>query len=360
MIITYECGAADVFEGDVRFIGMNTADGFRWSRDGIPGERDVKRTYIIKGAAGTGKSTLMKNVADRFENDGVPVVRFLCSSDPGSLDAVLIDGSVLILDGTAPHVRDAGYPGALSELVCLGNFWSRDKLIGNSGTIVRLSDEKSRCFKKAYRFMAGMSKLSDAFFEDAERSLDVQKTEKAMSRIVGKLKKSESQPEFIEKIVRAFGMRGAVRLPTFERKASTVVTVSDLYGTGRVFLTKLADKLRSAGIPFDFSPDPLFSGKLSEIFIPADGLLLTVDKTEKTEKFLNMDRFVDREKLAANRGEIRLAYKCWDALRQDAERELRRAAEYHFELERIYGSAMNFEAVSAYGKLLIKEIENRL
>jgi hypothetical protein len=47
-------------------------------------------------------------------------------------------------------------------------------------------------------------------------------------------------------------------------------------------------------------------------------------------------------------------------LRQDAEKELLEAAEYHFELERIYGSTMNFDAVSAYQKLLIKDIENRL
>ncbi len=350
----------DTWRGDVRFIGMNTADGFRWCRNGLPGESELKRTYIIKGAAGTGKSTLMKNVADSFELKGADVVRFLCSSDPDSLDAVLIGGRVLILDGTAPHLKDADYPGALSELICLGNFWNRDKLISCSDEIVDLSRKKSGCFKKAYRFMSGMRFLYDEIIEDVSDFVDVQKMRKAMTRIVGKIKKAEAHPSVCENIIRSFGMRGAIKLPTLERKSDSVISVADHYGSSRLFFSVLAEELKNSGVSFIFSPDPLFSGHYSDIFVPNAGMLFSHDRTEKTEKILNMERFVKKDRIEKVRGEIRLAYKCWNSMREDAERELRKAAEYHFELERIYGLAMNFDAVSAYQKLLIKEIENRL
>ena len=90
---------------DVRFIGVNTSDGFRWCLNGIPDEGDLKRAYIIKGAAGTGKSTLMKNVAEHFENAGTQIVRFLCSSDPDSLDAVLIGASDIYTSFIPGRVR---------------------------------------------------------------------------------------------------------------------------------------------------------------------------------------------------------------------------------------------------------------
>ena len=345
---------------DVRFIGVNTSDGFRWCRNGIPDEGELKRAYIIKGAAGTGKSTLMKNVAEHFENAGTQIVRFLCSSDPDSLDAVLLNGNVLLLDGTAPHVKDAIYPGALSELVCLGNFWNKEKLIGSSSRIVSVSENKKRCFRKAYRYMAGMGQLSLEMYDDAVRVLDVPKTRKAITRIVRKLNKDDEKPSPSEMIIRSFGMKGAVRLPTMELRSRKVIALSDHYGTGRVFLSMLAEELRSSGVNYFYSPDPLFNCQLSDVFVPGEGVLFSIDKTEKPDQILNMERFTDKVRLGEVRGEIRLAYKCWDALRQDAEKELLEAAEYHFELERIYGSAMNFDAVSAYQKLLIKDIENRL
>ena len=147
MDLSFSYEKKEVKGKDTRFIGLNTSEGFKWCRDGFPDELELKRTYIIKGAPGTGKSTIMKNVSERFENDGIPVVRFLCSSDPDSLDAVLIGDKVLIIDGTFPHLKDAGYPGALSELVCLGNFWNRDKLISNSAEIIDLSGRKTDCFR---------------------------------------------------------------------------------------------------------------------------------------------------------------------------------------------------------------------
>ncbi|MBQ6262887.1 MAG: hypothetical protein IJK58_05160 [Clostridia bacterium] len=360
MNFAYDYRLIDSEYCDVRFIGMNTADGFRWCLDGLPKERDLKRTYIIKGAAGTGKSTLMKTVADRFESGGNRVVRFLCSSDPDSLDAVLIGDGILILDGTAPHVKDALYPGALSELVCLGNFWNKDKLICRSSEIVDLSEKKACCFRKAYRFMSGMRQLSLDIFEDAESTLDVPKIKNVISRIVGRMKRNDGVPVYSETIIRSFGMKGTVKLTTLDNRAKSVTTVSDTYGTGRVFMSLLSEELKKAGISFVCSPDPLFASQISDIFVPGEGLLFSVDRTDKTDKFINMERFVLKEKLGTKRGEIRLAYKCWDALRRDAETELCEAAGYHFELERIYGAAMNFDAVTAYRKLLIRDIENRL
>ena len=360
MEFKYDYKVIDCRGRDMRFIGMNTSDGFRWCSGCIPDEKSLNRTYIIKGAAGTGKSTLMKDIAVHFENSGTDVVRFLCSSDPESLDGVTIGGNILILDGTAPHVRDAQYPGAYSELVCLGNFWNKQKLISNKDVILNISEEKARRFRKAYSYMTGMRQLTAEIESDIRKTVSFEKTEEYVSRIIRKLKTSRAHATRSETIVRAFGMKGAIRLTTLEDKAEKVITVSDLFGSGRVFLRSLADRLTDAGVAFITSPDPLYHGTYSDIFIKNERILFTLDKSEKAEKNVNMRRFIKKESLDILKGEIKLAVKCWESLRSDAERELELAAKNHFELERIYGSAMNFEAVNAYKKLLIKDIENRL
>ena len=95
---------------EVYFLGAMTANGFSTEFGRIM-EKDGVFTYILKGAAGTGKSSLMKKIAQHFENTQ-HIRRFYCSSDPDSLDAVYLDGSqTAIVDGTAPHVFDPIVPG---------------------------------------------------------------------------------------------------------------------------------------------------------------------------------------------------------------------------------------------------------
>ena len=59
---------------------------------------------ILKGGAGSGKSTFMRRVGAAVERTGERVVYINCSGDPDSLDgAIFLDRRAAIVDGTAPH-----------------------------------------------------------------------------------------------------------------------------------------------------------------------------------------------------------------------------------------------------------------
>ena len=70
---------------------------------------------------GTGKSTLLKKIAKEFcEIDDVCI--YYCSSDPNSLDAVILKkAKVIIVDGTAPHTFDPVYPG-VSQIIRITSY----------------------------------------------------------------------------------------------------------------------------------------------------------------------------------------------------------------------------------------------
>ena len=93
-------------KGDQRNIypGGNTPRGFYSYYNYILPQRKAEKIYCIKGGPGSGKSTLMKKTGEYFLEKGEDVDYLWCSSDPDSLDGILLpDRGVAVIDGTAPQ-----------------------------------------------------------------------------------------------------------------------------------------------------------------------------------------------------------------------------------------------------------------
>ncbi|MFO7818789.1 MAG: PRK06851 family protein [Halanaerobacter sp.] len=66
---------------------------------------DCQKRYVIKGKPGTGKSTLVKKIAQSALERGLDVNYFHCSFDPDSIDMIVIPKLKLsLVDGTPPHI----------------------------------------------------------------------------------------------------------------------------------------------------------------------------------------------------------------------------------------------------------------
>lgn len=86
------------------FLGANSPQGFYSLYDQLIKIEDAAAVYILKGGAGCGKSTLMRQVALAAEDENEQVEYILCSGDPDSLDAIVLPAQgVALVDGTAPH-----------------------------------------------------------------------------------------------------------------------------------------------------------------------------------------------------------------------------------------------------------------
>ncbi len=88
------------------FLGANTPEGFYSLFDELIDFENAKDVFILKGGPGTGKSGFMKRCGQDFEKENYSVEYCYCSSDPMSLDAVIIkEKGIAFVDGTAPHAR---------------------------------------------------------------------------------------------------------------------------------------------------------------------------------------------------------------------------------------------------------------
>ncbi|AEY64509.1 PRK06851 family protein [Clostridium sp. BNL1100] len=65
---------------------------------------DMSNRYFIKGRPGSGKSTMLKKIAQSAQDRGFDVEIYHCGFDPDSLDMVIIrELSAAVFDSTAPH-----------------------------------------------------------------------------------------------------------------------------------------------------------------------------------------------------------------------------------------------------------------
>ena len=110
---------------DAYFAASNSERGFYSYYQECFDHPRVDRVYAVKGGPGTGKSRFLRDVAQAAAAEGRQVEYIYCSSDPDSLDGVILTGKgrcIALLDATAPHVYEPAHPGVREEIVNLGAF----------------------------------------------------------------------------------------------------------------------------------------------------------------------------------------------------------------------------------------------
>ena len=138
------------------FAAQNSYNGFISHFPEIFKSEEYDRIFVLKGGPGTGKSSLMRRFSGELSSF-CKITEIYCSSDIDSLDGVIAQtehGRVAILDGTAAHESDAAIPGAVDELINLGEHWNTAGLIERREEILAINREKSKSYKSAYYNLA--------------------------------------------------------------------------------------------------------------------------------------------------------------------------------------------------------------
>ena len=343
---------------DTFFAGANTGRGFLGVYDTIADESVREHIYIIKGASGTGKSTLMRKIAEEAEAAGYPVTRYLCGSDPTSLDAVVLDERIVVLDGTAPHTRDMVYPGAASSLIDVSRFWKSDRLAESRAEILSCAAEKKAAFVSGTRYLAAAEMAEAESHEAIARCIDREKLERFCMRIAPK-KGSGTVGKALSYRTHGIGMRGLAR--TAGCTAAERYGITDGLGAGTILLAALENVYLRRGEEVWTGNHPI-GERITSLYIPSQNRMYTLmaDGDEAVDKTIHMTRFLQKEPTGEDRGRAKLAMRVSAELIDEAASAFRRAGEAHFRLEEIYRAAMDFRALERYAKTVRAEIMGRL
>ena len=352
--------SAGSFEnGDVYFAGANTGAGFRSSYGEIAAEESLERLYIIKGSAGCGKSTLMKKIAADAELAGHSVRYYLCGSDAESLDSIVIDGRIAILDGTPPHSVDMIFPGAKSELVDLSRFLDTSVLERARDEIVHHTTAKREAYTVAYQYLTAAERVEDGIISLARTLFDTEKAGAYAGRLVHKLIPRRSGRGAVHhRYSHAVTMRG-LRYTERKRDGWQTYAVRDSMRCAPLLLSVLADAFVSAGCDVTLSHLPIF-GHIAGIEVPSAHISIVTHGADDSTGVINTARFVRDEAKALVRGEIRLGAVVETSCMEAAVECLGKAAELHFALEGIYSAAMDFSRVDEVTDTLCRDVIRRL
>ena len=217
------------------FAASNSAGGFfSYYSECFDAER-VKRVYAVKGGPGTGKSRFLREVSACGEGRGWRSEYIYCSSDPDSLDGVILshgDACVALLDATAPHVYEPCHPGVREEIVNLGAFWSTEKLAERAGEIGEWNKEKSKAYRRAYRYLSGVGEMTRTRDELVAPFIRREKLRGFVRRLAQGIpvgKGFSSRPALIHSV----GMRGQVGFDTYFAEAERIYRIVDCRGAGQ-------------------------------------------------------------------------------------------------------------------------------
>ncbi|MBQ7921513.1 MAG: hypothetical protein IJ325_02920 [Clostridia bacterium] len=345
------------------FAGSNTETGFRGLYDDIAEEDRMERVYIIKGGSGTGKSTLMRKIADDAERQGFGCTYYLCGSDPDSLDAVVLDNRIAVLDGTPPHAREMKYPGAASELIDVTRFWDKDVLTEKRESIRTLCTGKQQAFGTAYRYLKAAALLERETYEITRQMVDTDKISGFCRRMLTKAGKqippNGPKGKVQSVYTHGIGMQGMVCTDAFFLLTQNHYFIEDAYGTAGCFFDCLTEVCRDVGYDVLQARLPL-NDRIAAAVIPALSLSLTVGGEYASDKTIHMTRFLKKEPLDKQKGKLRLANKCMTSLLSDSAESFGEAGKAHFALEKIYVSAMDFTAMNRYTDTVREDILKRL
>ncbi len=162
----------------------NTGLGFVDNFDSILENDGKGYCYIIKGGSGTGKSTMLHKIAEHFENLGYEIEFFHCSSDFNSLDGVrIVELNVSVIDGTAPHTKDAGLPSINAEIVNVGEFIGRG-VAKHKAQIEKLVKLKGENYKQIYSYLAICKGLEDIVCNEFKREFNAGEFESEVEKIL--------------------------------------------------------------------------------------------------------------------------------------------------------------------------------
>lgn len=344
------------------FAAANTEEGFYSIFESVFPPSALDKIFIIKGGPGTGKSTLMRQIAEYACGRGYSPELYYCSSDTSSLDGIVIpERSCAVIDGTAPHMTDPKYPGACETIISLYGAFDIAALRKRRAEIIGLATENSELYHAAYRFLSAAGRVHREIEESALGTYNREKAAGAQRRLLRAMKLPTGRAGRSEvRYVDAIGTSGSVHLPTFEKTAGTVYTVSDKYGLGGYFLTSFCELCESLGISLVKCPSPLRRDRIESLYIKEADTLFYIcrdeEKLKASDRNINILRFADKGRLSAMRRKLKFSGRCYDCLMRAAEENLAGVRRAHAALEAIYGENIDFSAVESQRDAILRDI----
>lgn len=353
-------------QGKIRklFPGGNTSVGF-YSLYHHVIEPDANRIFVIKGGPGVGKSTFMKYIGQEMVNRGFDIEQHYCSSDPDSLDGLVIPSiRVALLDGTAPHVIDPKNPGVVDEIIHLGDYWDEKEIVKHKDTVIKTNQKVGKQFKIAYSLLKESKVAYDEWKSYVEESVDKARYNKILKILLetifdGVIGNYRTAPKSRHLFASAITPNGFMNyIDTLIMKDMKVYAIKGEAGTGvKELVERVGLVAEEQGLYVEQFHCPYEPDKVDMVIIPALNTIVTnttqpfhpdVNKLEGAiiEDIIDLDLCISQEILGEYKAEIKDAKNRFNSLMDKVIDHLAKAKAVHDDMEMFYIKAMDFDSIN--------------
>lgn len=318
------------------FSAANTVDGFVNYFDDAADTDKANQIIYIKGGSGVGKSTFMKKISSKAVKLGYDVTHIHCSSDPSSLDGIIVDGKgIAVFDATAPHIQEPKYPMLNGRIINLADFLSHDVLAVNGKEIMNLVNEKKESYARLYALLSSVKGIDCAI--NKHIITDCRSLDRISDEIYAKLCRDGIKNR--RGFLKAISENGITDLTSDILKERNVITLCTEYEIASQYVLTRTVKLLNfskKGTEQYFSP---FAPDSVEAFNTKHYAVIS-SKSESGDTVYDINSAVNIKNASA--------YNELSTIRQEilkqCSSEITRAKEYHKALEKYYIAAMDFDS----------------
>ena len=240
-----------------------------------------------------------------------------------------------MIDGTAPHERDAKIPGAKEELINLGDGWDNRILTAEANEILELMSEKENAYKTAYHYLHSAGVHEEFIKQLLVRSFDENKAKSRAEAFLGRISEENDRRSSL-RLISSFGKGGEYRLDTLDRLDTEKISLGGGRLCAMIFINQVNRFLDLKSPSKALFPSALDPTLTEAIYIVNQDLVLKCDANGDidSDSLFNLS--------ATDTDRIKRAQSYHDELLDEARRWFNIASDFHFRLEKIYGEAMDF------------------
>ncbi len=317
------------------FAAANSFDGFKSLFDDIFDSNKFTNLFVLKGGPGTGKSSLMKVVAEYAISKKLHTELIFCSSDPNSLDGLIVESKserIGILDGTSPHERDARLPGAFDSIINLAEALDSERLMQRKNIIAEINERKKDHYRRAYEFLKLAGNVWNLVLLESSVLIDYSKADSVCDRLSALVERGNCT-NISSYYLSCFGKDGHKFIDSGDLLQKRKILINGNGITDSLVMTLLKDKLVEKNAVSLLIPSPLNESSLEKIV--TENIVFEV-----SNKSPDIDTLSIMTKTTPDLNELLVMYSKVLLLAQN---EFKKASDAHFELEKIYTASMRFQ-----------------
>lgn len=356
------------------YAGGNTCYGFYSLYDNIISQSEAARIFTIKGGPGVGKSIFMKDLGQKFFNKGFDIEYHCCSSDNNSIDGLVVPAlKVCLVDGTAPHIIDPKHPGAIDEIINLGDYWNEKIIIEKREEIISTTKMNSQAFKTAYFSLKQAKVAYDEWLSYITQSTNYVKVNEITANLLNEIFSGvkpdyNSKPKSRELFASATTPGGLVNeWPSILSNCKKAFWLQGEPGTGKsTLIRKVIENAHILGLDTEIFRCSFDPSKYSGVFIPDLQIAVVspfpndykMDNFNGEVKTIDFNHYLMEDRLSSFKEELVEAKSSfWNCINR-AVKYIAKAKKIHDKLENYYVPAMNFDAINQKKDEVLDKILN--